>query len=134
MSIRILSGITSGAVAISFAQPTDVVKVRMQATRGSIGAAKLSSVDMYRSIYRQKGLVGLWIGLLPNMARNSVVNATELVAYDTFKDLLIKHQLLNDGLTCHFSAGFAAGFMATIVASPIDVVKTRVMNGADGAT
>jgi hypothetical protein len=29
MLIRILSGITSGTVAISFAQPTDVVKVRM---------------------------------------------------------------------------------------------------------
>lgn len=29
MPIRILSGITSGAIAISFAQPTDVVKVRM---------------------------------------------------------------------------------------------------------
>lgn len=89
---------------------------------------------MYRTIYRERGVRGLWVGLLPNMARNSVVNATELVAYDTFKDLLIGHQLLNDGLTCHFSAGFAAGFMATLVASPIDVVKTRVMNGAEGSS
>ena len=89
---------------------------------------------MYRTIYRERGLLGLWVGLLPNMARNSVVNATELVAYDTFKDLLISHQLLNDGLTCHFSAGFAAGFMASLAASPIDVVKTRVMNGAEGAS
>jgi len=131
MPIRILSGITSGAVAISFAQPTDVVKVRMQASSGTVGATK-SSVDMYRAIYRQKGLLGLWVGLLPNMARNSIVNATELVAYDTFKDLLIKNKLLNDGLACHFSSGFCAGFMATLVASPIDVVKTRVMNGAQG--
>lgn len=89
---------------------------------------------MYRTIYRERGVRGLWVGLFPNMARNSVVNATELVAYDSFKDLLIGHQLLNDGLTCHFSAGFAAGFMATLVASPIDVVKTRVMNGAEGAS
>jgi len=134
MSIRILSGITSGAVAISFAQPTDVVKVRMQAASRSLTGTKLSSVDMYKSIFREKGLRGLWVGLLPNMARNSIVNATELVAYDTFKDLLIKNKLLNDGLTCHFSAGFLAGFMATIVASPIDVVKTRVMNGAEGTS
>lgn len=89
---------------------------------------------MYRTIYRERGILGLWVGLLPNMARNSTVNATELVAYDTFKELLIGYQLLNDGLTCHFSAGFAAGFMATLVASPIDVVKTRVMNGTDGAS
>jgi len=132
MPIRILSGITSGAVAISFAQPTDVVKVRMQAFSGATGGATKSSVEMYKTIYREKGLRGLWVGLLPNMARNSVVNATELVAYDTFKDLLISNKLLNDGLSCHFTAGFAAGFMATLVASPIDVVKTRVMNGAEG--
>lgn len=134
MPIRILSGITSGAVAISFAQPTDVVKVRMQATRGSTGSAPVTSGTMYKAIYREKGLLGLWVGLLPNMARNSVVNATELVAYDTFKELLIKNKLLNDGLSCHFSAGFAAGFMATLVASPIDVVKTRVMNGSEATS
>jgi solute carrier family 25 uncoupling protein 8/9 len=94
----------------------------------------MSSVDMYKSIYRERGILGLWVGLLPNMARNSVVNATELVSYDTFKELLIKNKLLNNGLTCHFTAGFAAGFMATIIASPIDVVKTRVMNSTDGAS
>lgn len=29
MLIRIISGVTSGSIAISFAQPTDVVKVKM---------------------------------------------------------------------------------------------------------
>jgi len=133
-SIRILSGITSGAVAISFAQPTDVVKVRMQAARGATGSVPVTSGDMYKSIYRERGLKGLWVGLLPNMARNSVVNATELVAYDTFKDFFIRNKILNDGLSCHFSAGFAAGFMATLVASPIDVVKTRVMNSSENSS
>lgn len=89
---------------------------------------------MYRTIYRDRGLVGLYAGFFPNMARNSVVNSVELVSYDTFKTFLIKNQLLNDGLSCHFSAGFMAGFMATLIASPIDVVKTRVMNGADGTS
>jgi len=134
MPIRILSGITSGAVAISFAQPTDVVKVRMQAARGATGSVPVTSGDMYKSIYRERGLKGLWVGLLPNMARNSVVNATELVAYDTFKDFFIRNKILNDGLSCHFSAGFAAGFMATLVASPIDVVKTRVMNSSENSS
>ena len=91
----------------------------MQAASRSLAGPKPSSVDMYRAIYREKGLLGLWVGLLPNMARNSVVNATELVAYDTFKELFITNKLLNDGLACHFSAGFAAGFSATLIASPI---------------
>lgn len=35
-------------------------------------------------------------------------------------------------MPCHFTAGFAAGFCTTIVASPVDVVKTRFMNSAPG--
>lgn len=70
----------------------------------------------------------MWKGLGPNVARNSVVNAAELVCYDTIKDLLIKNRLMTDNLSCHFTAAFGAGFCATVVASPIDVVKTRIMN------
>lgn len=133
MAVRILSGITSGAIAISIAQPTDVVKVRMQAQRNATtaaGARSTSSLAMYRNIYRTSGMSGLWTGLGPNMARNSLVNATELVCYDSIKQALIQYKLLQDGLACHFASGFAAGFMATLVASPIDVVKTRVMSGS----
>lgn len=35
-------------------------------------------------------------------------------------------------MPCHFTAGFAAGFCTTIVASPVDVVKTRYMNSVPG--
>lgn len=33
-----------------------------------------------------------------------------------------------DNLPCHFTAALGAGFCTTIVASPVDVVKTRFMN------
>ncbi|XP_063006612.1 putative mitochondrial transporter UCP3, partial [Melospiza melodia melodia] len=33
---------------------------------------------------------------------------------------------------CHPVAAFGAGFRATAVASPVDVVKTRSMNGSPG--
>lgn len=33
-----------------------------------------------------------------------------------------------DNVPCHFVAAFGAGFCATVVASPVDVVKTRYMN------
>lgn len=39
---------------------------------------------------------------------------------------------LTDNLPCHFTAGFAAGFCTTVVASPVDVVKTRFMNSTSG--
>lgn len=37
-----------------------------------------------------------------------------------------------DNLPCHFTAAFGAGFCTTIVASPVDVVKTRFMNSEPG--
>lgn len=37
---------------------------------------------------------------------------------------------LADDLPCHFTSAFAAGFCTTIIASPVDVVKTRYMNSA----
>lgn len=128
MLTRILSGITSGALAITVAQPTDVVKVRMQANK----SCYKNSFHAYRTIFATEGLAGLWKGLGPNVARNSVVNAAELVCYDTIKDLLMKKLAFSDNLNCHFVSAFGAGFCATVVASPIDVVKTRIMNSKVG--
>ncbi|XP_043830892.1 mitochondrial uncoupling protein 2-like isoform X2 [Dromiciops gliroides] len=40
--------------------------------------------------------------------------------------------LWKDDLPCHFTSAFGAGFCTTIIASPVDVVKTRYMNSASG--
>ncbi|CAG2101498.1 unnamed protein product [Medioppia subpectinata] len=132
MFIRIISASTTGTVGICFAQPTDVVKVRMQAqNRGNGTFRYYNSVHAYRSILKHEGLGGLWKGFVPNIVRNSVVNVAELVCYDTIKEVLINSGLFRDGLVCHFSAGLSAGFCATLLTSPIDVVKTRYMNSTN---
>ncbi|MGH0118412.1 UNVERIFIED_CONTAM: hypothetical protein FKN15_023348 [Acipenser sinensis] len=107
VGIRILAGCTTGAMAVSVAQPTDVVKVRFQA---------------------QLTLKGT----LPNITRNAIVNAAELVTYDIIKETILKYKLLTDNLPCHFLSAFGAGFCTTVVASPVDVVKTRYMNSPLG--
>lgn len=33
-----------------------------------------------------------------------------------------------DNLTTHFTASFLAGFVATTICSPVDVIKTRIMS------
>ncbi|XP_068926938.1 dicarboxylate carrier SLC25A8 isoform X2 [Petaurus breviceps papuanus] len=68
----------------------------------------------------------------PNVARNAIVNCAELVTYDLIKDALLKAHLMTDDLPCHFTSAFGAGFCTTIIASPVDVVKTRYMNSAAG--
>ncbi|MEQ2221715.1 Mitochondrial uncoupling protein 2 [Ilyodon furcidens] len=128
--IRILAGCTTGAMAVSFAQPTDVVKVRFQAQMNLNGVARRynGTMQAYRQIFLNEGLRGLWKGTLPNVTRNALVNCTELVTYDLIKEAILRHNMMSDNLPCHFVSAFGAGFVTTVIASPVDVVKTRYMN------
>ncbi|KAM6316983.1 putative mitochondrial transporter UCP3 [Aegotheles albertisi] len=134
LAARVLAGCTTGAVAVACAQPTDVVKVRFQAIGAMAESARRYSgtVDAYRTIGREEGVRGLWRGTVPNIARNAIVNCGELVTYDLIKDAVLRAQLMTDNVPCHFVAAFGAGFCATVVASPVDVVKTRFMNSSPG--
>ncbi|KAG8008333.1 Mitochondrial uncoupling protein 2 [Nibea albiflora] len=131
---RLMAGCTTGAMAVAFAQPTDVVKVRFQAqVRLADGGRRYNStLDAYKTIARDEGVRGLWRGCMPNITRNAIVNCAELVTYDMIKELILKYDLMTDNLPCHFTAAFGAGFCTTVVASPVDVVKTRFMNSGSG--
>lgn len=131
---RLMAGCTTGAMAVAFAQPTDVVKVRFQAqVRLADGVRRYNgTLDAYKTIARDEGVRGLWKGCMPNITRNAIVNCAELVTYDLIKEVILKYDIMTDNLPCHFTAAFGAGFCTTIVASPVDVVKTRYMNSHPG--
>eukprot|EP01006_Ploeotia_vitrea_P050251 TRINITY_DN67435_c5_g4_i2.p1 TRINITY_DN67435_c5_g4~~TRINITY_DN67435_c5_g4_i2.p1 ORF type:complete len:132 (-),score=59.68 TRINITY_DN67435_c5_g4_i2:55-450(-) len=65
---------------------------------------------------------------MPNIARNSIISAAELATYDEVKTRLLASGLFEDNIGTHLMSGVAAGFVATMVGSPVDVTKTRVMN------
>lgn len=60
--IRMMAGVTTGAAAVLFAQPTDVVKVRMQAQSISGQRRYTGCMDAYSKIARHEGIKGLWKG------------------------------------------------------------------------
>lgn len=128
---KIGAGLTTGAIAISVANPTDVVKIRLQAEGRLPAGVKpryTGSLDAYRKIVADEGLAGLWTGWGVNVARNSVISCAELVSYDTIKTTIMEKKIMADGVPCHIASGLGAGFIATVVGSPIDVTKTRYMN------
>lgn len=131
---RVAAGITTGGLAVFFAQPTDVVKVRFQAAiNGTASAPRYSStLQAYKSIARKEGMRGLWRGTFPNVSRNAIVNVSEIVCYDIIKDTILHYHLINDGIPLHLASAMVAGFCTTVVASPVDVVKTRYMNSTKG--
>jgi solute carrier family 25 uncoupling protein 8/9 len=130
LCVRIGAGITTGTLAILAAQPTDVVKMRMQTG----GRAQYKGViDAYTTIQRQEGLRnGLYRGTCPNIVRNCIINVGETVVYDAAKDAIIAGGYMREGVPCHFASAVVAGITATLIASPVDVVKTRYMNSPTG--
>ena len=60
------------------------------------------------------------------------MTASQLASYDGFKRVLLRSNLgFHDDLRTHFTASFAAGFVATTVCSPVDVIKTRIMSAQE---
>lgn len=131
---KIAAGLTTGGLAICIASPTDLVKVRMQA-EGKLPAGTPkkypTAMGAYSTIARQEGVAALWTGLAPNVARNALINATELATYDQFKQSMIAAGM-PDNVVTHISAGLGAGFAAVCVGSPVDVVKSRMMGAKPG--
>jgi len=97
--------------------------------------AKLpSSTAVYKDIFRTHGALGFYRGLEPNIFRNVCVNVGEMASYDQFKQLFLTYTNIPDNIFLHFICGFMAGFVATVIASPADVVKTRLMSSPDSYT
>ena len=132
---KILAGLTTGAIGITVANPTDVVKIRLQAEgRLPPGVPRQysGSLDAYQKILATDGISGLWRGYIPNLIRNSTICAAELASYDQIKQSILSSKLMPDGVPAHLVSGLGAGFIATVIGSPVDVLKTRVMNTKDG--
>ncbi|KAL6340927.1 hypothetical protein AAG906_032038 [Vitis piasezkii] len=127
---KVLAALITGAIAIAVANPTDLVKVRLQAEGKlppGVPRRYTGALDAYYTIVRQEGLAALWTGLGPNIARNAIINAAELASYDQIKQTILKISGFTDNLLTHLLAGLGAGFFAVCIGSPVDVVKSRMM-------
>lgn len=85
LKTKILAGLCTGAIGISIANPTDVVKVKMQAQARATDPSQVKykgCIDCYSQIIKTQGITGLWVGIIPNILRNSVINAAEIASYD----------------------------------------------------
>ena len=68
------------------------------------------------------------MGVFPTVIRATLLNGTKLGTYDSIKHKIIDDGYLEDGRLCQFVASVFAGFFMTVVTSPMDNIKTRIMN------
>jgi hypothetical protein len=129
---KLLSGVICGGLASALCNPTDVVKVRMQADgmAGTGSGPRYKNVfDAFSQIWQHEGVRGMYKGVSPTVQRAAIVAGVELASYDECKTLLVRHlQFSDQGTATHLTASIMAGFLCTIASSPLDVIKSRVMN------
>ena len=122
---------TSGFLGGIAGNPADVLNVRMQHD-ASLPPEKRrhykNAIDGLVRVTKEEGWRALFRGVGANSMRAVLMTAGQLASYDGFKTLLLEKTVLEDNLTTHFCASFLAGFVATTVCSPVDVIKTRVMS------
>lgn len=127
---KIFAGVVGGGIACYFASPFDLVKIRMQDAEKSKNYK--GTLDCYKQIFlKEGGVKGYFKGVWPNVARNAFMNAAELSAYDTTKQLILTKTSLPDHPALYFVYGASAGIVGALCAQPVDIIKTRTMNNPE---
>ncbi len=127
----------SGALGGFAGNAADVTNVRMQQDAALPAGGRFGYRSGPHGMWRMladEGFARGWLrGVGANSVRAALMNAGQLASYDTVKALLVARTPLGDHTAAHFAASLAAGFVATTLCSPVDVVKSRVMSAAHGS-
>lgn len=122
--IKFFAGGMSGIVGSIVANPTDLLKIRMQAMeRDNHGIGW-----HIRDVYHNSGIKGFYKGIQATVVRAFMLNATKLATYDHIKHTLINFGILKDGYLLHFVASLCAGVVMATATAPFDIARTRLMN------
>lgn len=114
----------TGTLGSLIANPVDVIKIRAMA-EPSLYSSTMSAINV---ISRSEGVGALYKGLVPSTLRGACIAAGELATYDFAKKELLSHFAFKEGAGLHIVASLITGFVATTVAAPFDLLKSRAMN------
>ncbi|KAH0624423.1 hypothetical protein JD844_031844 [Phrynosoma platyrhinos] len=118
LPVNVLCGVLSGVISSCIANPTDVLKIRMQAQGSVIQGGMIGN---FMTIYQNEGTKGLWKGVSLTAQRAAVVVGVELPVYDLAKKHIIMSGFMGDTVYTHFIASFTCGLAGALASNPIDV-------------
>eukprot|EP00128_Syssomonas_multiformis_P017438 Colp12_sorted_trinity150504_noHs@4954 len=130
---KMVAGLTAGAAGAIVGTPAEVALVRMTAD-GRLPAELRRNYknvgDALFRVVREEGVMTLWRGCGPTVARAMLLNMAQLSTYSQAKQMLLASGYFKDNTGCHMAASLTSGFMATFVSLPSDIIKTRMQNMA----
>lgn len=120
-------GLASGAIGSMIGNPCDLALVRMQAD----GQLPVSERRNYSGVFgalarisKEEGVVALWRGCQPTVARAMAMNVGMLATHSQAKEILLPY--FGESNTTRFMSSFMAGITAACVTLPFDLIKTRI--------
>ncbi|KAF2796757.1 mitochondrial carrier [Melanomma pulvis-pyrius CBS 109.77] len=123
----------SGALGGIAGNPADIVNVRMQSDMSKPFENRRNykhALDGILRIRRDEGIGSLFRAVSANSTRAALMNSSQLASYDMFKAFCTHTLSMPDDSRTYLAASLMAGITATTVCSPVDVVRTRMMNSA----
>uniref|UniRef100_A0A0A9ZE86 Mitochondrial 2-oxoglutarate/malate carrier protein n=1 Tax=Lygus hesperus TaxID=30085 RepID=A0A0A9ZE86_LYGHE len=126
-SIKFLFGGLSGMAATMFVQPLDLVKNRMQMSKGAGGKKEYkTSFHLISAIIKNEGVVAMYNGLSAGLLRQATYTTTRLGVYNA----LFTHFSGTEGQAPNFAAkaglGMVAGMCGAFVGTPAEVALVRM--------
>eukprot|EP00470_Lotharella_oceanica_P000962 CAMPEP_0170170152 /NCGR_PEP_ID=MMETSP0040_2-20121228/3117_1 /TAXON_ID=641309 /ORGANISM="Lotharella oceanica, Strain CCMP622" /LENGTH=236 /DNA_ID=CAMNT_0010409355 /DNA_START=84 /DNA_END=794 /DNA_ORIENTATION=+ len=126
---KIAAGACTGAIGSALANPTDLVKIRMQSdiyagpppinAEGTVTAPRYSSaIAAFREIARTEGIAALWTGVRATTQRAAILTATQIPSYDHSKHFILNAGWMEEGIALHMACSMFAGFMTATITSP----------------
>jgi len=125
----------AGAAGGFLGTPGDMVNVRMQndvKLPPEMRRNYKHAVDGLIRVFREEGFAKLFNGVEWAASRAVMVTVGQLCFYDIAKEKLLSTKYFQDNTLTHLSSSLIAGSIATALAQPIDVLKTRAMNSKPG--
>lgn len=127
-----LFGMATGVISASFfGTPFDVVIVRMTAD----GRAPVHDRRNYRNVFdalfritKEEGIMALWRGTTPTIARSMIVQAAQLSTYSQSRQKIMEMGIVGDGILCYLLASLISGVATSTASLPADNIKTKIQN------
>ncbi|KAF2356049.1 Mitochondrial substrate/solute carrier [Trinorchestia longiramus] len=120
------AGLAGGCAGVAVGHPFDTVKVKLQ-TQDFRNPRYHGTWDCFSQTVKKEGMRGLYRGMTSPMVGVGAVNAVIFGVHGAVS----KRFDDPNSLKTHFTAGVCAGFVQSFIASPVELVKTRLQIQAD---
>jgi solute carrier family 25, member 38 len=123
ISCGISSGLAKACVTI-ICQPISIIKVRIECPNYNSYTGLFNGIS---KIYSSEGIRGFYIGLVPSIIKDVPYSTIGMGFYEHYiKVMMNLTNLDRSSAIVTLVSGVCAGFTATIITHPFDVIKTRI--------